>query len=591
MKTEIARANSGCEVGVFVRVYVAPAILDGKVTDAEDGVLAAGFRLCGLTAPFVREETRVIRELDATIHSVLRDKASWTCTVEAVASAWDLFLDRYTTLSLGDAFKVVDWLENLLVRLRYQPHRVPFEAGRFSRHRWQTILSLGSEPKVWECLTTLVPELKDQLRLDRSRGLGVHPSLMIRRAKAATVSPTYARWRKDWLGPLLETWDTEQERSPAVVDASVERRQTLPKGAAPLPSRPVANIVGFDARELSLLGQRIQQARDRSHLRATIDAMGLFLGERTPPGLAFDECRAAVGQKAVAVDAGDLSDRQLWFIGDLHGDLLALETALLHVERSSTVRRPIVIFLGDLIDDGPDSLEVIARIFEQVTAAPDAYCILTGNHDAALRFDGETFASDVSPSDFGDWLSVHPDDGLASELGRLAIQFSTITPRALFLSDGLVIAHGGIPLSDLHTGIKSLADLNSPECLQDFMWTRAHHRAPKKLPNRNSKGAQFGWADFDAFRAVASRAVGFPVERMIRGHDHVEERFCVYPDYPEPRLVTINSLYHRLGREFGGEYVRMPCVARYEPGGLLAIDRLSLPEDLVRETYPEPEEA
>ena len=77
---------------------------------------------------------------------------------------------------------------------------------------------------------------------------------------------------------------------------------------------------------------------------------------------------------------------------------------------------------------------------------------------------------------------------------------------------------------------RETGDWNDPQCLTDFVWTRAHPRARKKLPNRTSRGSQFGYEDFAAFCAL-SATLGRPVTHMVRGHDHVEERYEIYPAY------------------------------------------------------------
>ena len=83
-------------------------------------------------------------------------------------------------------------------------------------------------------------------------------------------------------------------------------------------------------------------------------------------------------------------DQPLWIIGDLHGDLLALEAALMlirsHVQHG--LRAPRIVFLGDLFDDEGFGLEVLLRVFEIILEDPSLICVLAGNHDEALGHDG-----------------------------------------------------------------------------------------------------------------------------------------------------------------------------------------------------------
>jgi hypothetical protein len=74
---------------------------------------------------------------------------------------------------------------------------------------------------------------------------------------------------------------------------------------------------------------------------------------------------------------------------------------------------------------------------------------------------------------------------------------------------------------------------------------------------------------------------------MIRGHDHVEDRFAIYNVDPCHPVLTTVALSRRLDREYSGEYVRAPTVARYVEGALPQVYRISIPAEFVRAIYPE----
>ena len=169
-------------------------------------------------------------------------------------------------------------------------------------------------------------------------------------------------------------------------------------------------------------------------------------------------------------------------------------------------------------------------MFELIVDAPERVCVIAGNHDEALSYDGVRFASSVAPSDFADFLNANLAHEWIERAGKLAVRLFAHAPRALFFPDGLLVAHGGFPLVDLHPRLAETGDWNDPACLADFVWTRAHPKARKKLPNRFSRGSQFGYEDFAAFCSL-SAGLGRPVTHMVRGHDHVEERYAVYPAY------------------------------------------------------------
>ena len=143
----------------------------------------------------------------------------------------------------------------------------------------------------------------------------------------------------------------------------------------------------------------------------------------------------------------------LWIIGDLHGDLLALEAALAQIRdqaQPDDSAPPRIIFLGDFFDDEGFGLEVLLRVFELIVEAPERVCVIAGNHDEALSYDGVRFASSVSPSDFADFLNANLAHEWIERAGKLAVRLFAHAPRALFFPDGLLVAHGGFPLVDLH---------------------------------------------------------------------------------------------------------------------------------------------
>jgi hypothetical protein len=213
-------------------------------------------------------------------------------------------------------------------------------------------------------------------------------------------------------------------------------------------------------------------------------------------------------------------------------------------------------------------------------------CLLAGNHEDALGYNGARFTATVSPSDFSDFLNENLAHEWIGRAGKLAVRIAAHAPRALFFPDGLLVVHGGFPLADLHERLAQSGDWNAPECLTDFVWARAHPRARKKLPNRTSRGSQFGYEDFAAFCAL-SATLGRPVTHMVRGHDHVEERYEFPPAYAQTPVLTTVALSRRLERESFGPFVRVPTIARWIRGSLPQVYRLHIPEQHIRGCYPE----
>ncbi len=336
--------------------------------------------------------------------------------------------------------------------------------------------------------------------------------------------------------------------------------------------------------------KRVDADAIRARLRSAVEGMEALLDSDGGPGMLFDGDRADAGDRVIQIsstnDAGPL-----WIIGDLHGDLLALEAALAQVHRDEATGENApgrIIFLGDFFDDEGFGLEVLVRVFELIVQAPQRVCVIAGNHDEALSYDGGRFASSVSPSDFADFLNANLAHEWIERAGKLAVRMTARSPRALFFPDGLMVAHGGFPLTDLHAALADTGDWNNPACLSDFVWARAHPKARRKMPNRFSRGSQFGHEDFDDFCALTAK-LGRRVTHMVRGHDHVEDRYAIYPAYRMHPVLTTVALCRRLHRERLGTYERAPTMARVVPGCVPQVYQLFIPSHLINEVFPQPQ--
>jgi hypothetical protein len=374
----------------------------------------------------------------------------------------------------------------------------------------------------------------------------------------------------------------------AELGGGTETEAHLPKLPPPPPVPHVVEVVDLDG---TALRESIDAGGVRRRMGGIISRMESWLDRSAGRGMLFDSDRSFSGDQAIRV-AQLGQENALWFIGDLHGDLLALEAALLLIRSHSQqgASKPRIIFLGDLFDDEGFGLEVLLRVCEVILENPSLVCVIAGNHDVALGHDGARFTSSVSPSDFSEYLNNNIGDEWIARAGKLAIRLFSSVPRALFFPDGLLVVHGGFPLTDLHTQLQNTGDWNDPACLSDFIWTRAHPTARRKIPNRFTRGSQFGYEDFAAFCSLAS-GLGRPVTHMVRGHDHVEQRYTIYPAYGATPILTTNALSRRLSREMFGPYERTPTVALYVEGALPQVFRLHVPTGLIRELYPESSES
>lgn len=375
------------------------------------------------------------------------------------------------------------------------------------------------------------------------------------------------------------------EVPPSVLhDLAPERAVVQEEVARAVP--PILPTVDVDWLDWSAIRHAVDPAAIMARMPETVTRLETLRDQHGSPPMMFDGDRAYDGDRAIRVQRLD-ERAQLWFIGDLHGDLLALEAALALVRSAREDAAPVrLVFLGDLFDDGGYGLEVLLRFFELLLDDPASVCLVAGNHDEALGYNGAHFTATVSPSDFADFLNANLSNEWIVRAGKLAVRLVGAAPRALFFPDGLLVAHGGFPLVDRHADLLAHGNWNDPRGLTDFVWSRIHPKARTKMPNRASRGSQFGHEDFGAFCRVAT-ALGRPVTHMIRGHDHVDERWAIFPAYAEHPVLTTVALSRQLAREPYGPYERVPTIARWVSGALPQVHRLLVPPALVRELYPE----
>lgn len=78
--------------------------------------------------------------------------------------------------------------------------------------------------------------------------------------------------------------------------------------------------------------------------------------------------------------------QRVYAIGDIHGRLDLLDQLLAKIEADDAARRPsetILIFLGDLVDRGPDSSGVVERVMALKAEKPNVR-IIAGNHEEII---------------------------------------------------------------------------------------------------------------------------------------------------------------------------------------------------------------
>lgn len=200
----------------------------------------------------------------------------------------------------------------------------------------------------------------------------------------------------------------------------------------------------------------------------------------------------------------------LCVIGDLHGraDLLALMLA--SIARRDPQGKARQVFVGDLIDRGPDSAAVLARVHQLCTSDPARYICVMGNHERMLL----DFLAD--PQRHGPrWFTVGGDQtlasfGLALRYGRrdapaqsralaTALQaalspdlLAWLTARPLYWQEGSVlVSHAGVDAKkalNRQTETELIwGDIRSKGDRQDGIWGAQGHKVVAQPTTRGTR--------------------------------------------------------------------------------------------------------
>ena len=223
-----------------------------------------------------------------------------------------------------------------------------------------------------------------------------------------------------------------------------------------------------------------------------------------------------------------LTDGPIDFIGDVHGELEALQRLLAHLgyrpDGSHAAGRHLV-FLGDLVDRGPDS-PAVALLVRELVANHHASCIL-GNHEMNAMLGKKRT--------YNRWLGHH--EGMSGPLEQ-APQASPPTRSAKILDffrtlpvvlehDALRVVHACWDDRAVEVLRRSGPDADVVSCLRvaDDALRRAElvGIGPLCQSQSQSHSAVVVWPEIPAFEGASRRTVRTPWWET----DHGDDRACV----------------------------------------------------------------
>ena len=203
-------------------------------------------------------------------------------------------------------------------------------------------------------------------------------------------------------------------------------------------------------------------------------------------------------------------------VSDLHGDSESLSKILGEINYEQFLENPLnkLVFLGDYVDRGSDSIGVLHSICWLKHQHPDSVILMRGNHESPLEF---PFASHDLPYKLEERFG---HDGARGIYGKLLSMFRLLT-LATVVQGRLLFVHGGLPTEDAAIANYREAIATAQEnhmksrVLEELLWNdpRKFDDLPGWEMSRRGVGRHFGssisrrWLEASGTKAI------------VRGHE------------------------------------------------------------------------
>lgn len=181
-----------------------------------------------------------------------------------------------------------------------------------------------------------------------------------------------------------------------------------------------------------------------------------------------------VERRRFTLPRGASAETEIFAIGDIHGRLDLLDALIGEAEREPRLReKRAIVFLGDLVDRGPDNLGAIdLAIGAQARIGADEGIALMGNHEAMMRLaldpeaprrvaiDAlETWISNGGDRTLAEFVELDRPPGDADEL--LAAASASLPPRVEAWLGALRPSWRSGDILFVHAGVNPRVDLEA----------------------------------------------------------------------------------------------------------------------------------
>jgi protein phosphatase len=220
-------------------------------------------------------------------------------------------------------------------------------------------------------------------------------------------------------------------------------------------------------------------------------------------------------------------DAPITVVGDLHGQILDLYRIIQQHGMPGTTR---YLFLGDFVDRGPFSFEVVTFVFLAKVIFPNAMWVIRGNHE---------FGYICSDGGFRDQLlRLFRDD----QVFTMFCAAFTEMPLAALIGSSILAVHGGI--GPEFRSINQLRGITRP--IEEFdngvidcvLWSDPNDETEGFEPSPRGAGYVFGKDGFAKFMDANC------LNLMVRGHECVADGYQWHFD---EKLLTVFSASNYCG--------------------------------------------
>jgi protein phosphatase len=209
--------------------------------------------------------------------------------------------------------------------------------------------------------------------------------------------------------------------------------------------------------------------------------------------------------------------KRLVIVGDIHGD----HESLTKILSRANPREALLVFLGDYIDRGEQSPQVVYEVLRAKLENPSSVLLMMGNHEGPPELP-------VYPHDFPFHLRSLYGEAWEDVYHSIMLCFRELYACSL-LEGSMFMVHGGVPTRP--AGLDSLARAgHNLDLLEELLWNDPMNRKGVE-PSPRGAGFLFGPDVTDRFLKSLS------VKVVVRAHEPCDG----YEVLHGGRLITIFS--------------------------------------------------